>query len=142
MALKILELHHHALRVSPEPGSLDKSLAFYRDVLGLTSDPGRPDFSLGGAWMDVGRKAQIHLMAIDGTSAVASDPRLDPTRPHVALAVADIQEAKSELDRQGVRYLALSVMGDARMEQLFMLDPGGNVIELHQIGTCRCNRPD
>jgi hypothetical protein len=26
------------------------------------------------------------------------------------------------------------------IEQIFMDDPFGNMIELHQIGTCRCNR--
>ena len=41
MAVKVLELHHHGIRVKPE--ETEKSLAFYRDVLGLAPDPGRPN---------------------------------------------------------------------------------------------------
>ena len=57
----------------------------------------------------------------------------------MALAVPDIQEAKAELDRMGVELL-----GDPRAwsgpqsQQIFMYDPFGNMIELHQAGTCRC----
>ena len=45
MAVKVLELHHHGIRVGPTPEQLNKALAFYCDVLGLTPDPGRPEIS-------------------------------------------------------------------------------------------------
>ena len=43
MAVKVLELHHHGIRVGPTTEQLSKALTFYRDVLGLTPDPGRPE---------------------------------------------------------------------------------------------------
>jgi hypothetical protein len=88
--------------------------------------------------MDVGGTAQIHLMGVNGVSKFAKGPDKDPSRPHVALAVASIDESQKELDRLGVEYwMAESVVGpDSR--QLFMYDPFGNMIELHQIDTCRC----
>jgi hypothetical protein len=56
----------------------------------------------------------------------------------VALAVASIQETRQELDRLGVAYwVAESVVGP-QSQQIFMKDPFGNMIELHQVDTCRC----
>ncbi len=139
MAVKVLELHHHGVRIGPSRSEVDRALAFYRDVLGLAPDPGRPHIpSIDGYWMDVGGSAQIHLMGVEGASKFAQGPGKDPSRPHVALAVPDIQEAKTELDRMGVDYWVTRGVVGPESEQIFMSDPFGNMIELHQIGTCRC----
>jgi hypothetical protein len=58
----------------------------------------------------------------------------------VALAVADIDEARAELERQGVPHWTIEGLVGENSDQVFVEDPFGNVIELHQIGTCRCNR--
>jgi hypothetical protein len=58
----------------------------------------------------------------------------------VALAVPDVQEARQELERLGVSYFVLKGVVGPESEQLFVTDPFGNLIELHQVGTCRCNR--
>ena len=90
--------------------------------------------------MDVGGTAQIHLMGVDGQSKFAVGPDKDPSQPHVALAVADIQEARAELERMGVEHwVTLGAVG-RESQQIFMLDPFGNMVELHQAGTCRCIR--
>ena len=139
MAVKVLELHHHGIRVGPSPADVKKALGFYQDVLGLQPDPGRPHIpTIDGYWMDVGGTAQIHLMGVNGQSKFAKGPGRDPSTPHVALAVADIQETRKELDRLGVDYwVAESVVGP-QSQQIFMKDPFDNMIELHQIDTCRC----
>jgi catechol 2,3-dioxygenase-like lactoylglutathione lyase family enzyme len=139
MALNVLELHHHGIRVGATEADADKALAFYRDVLGLVPDPGRPHIpTIPGYWMDVGGRAQIHLMGVNGQSKFAKGPGRDPASPHVALAVPDIQEARRELDRLGVDYwITEGVVGPESL-QVFMHDPAGNMIELHQAGTCRC----
>jgi hypothetical protein len=56
----------------------------------------------------------------------------------VALAVPDIQEAKAELDRMGVEHWVTRGVVGPESQQIFMYDPFGNMIELHQAGTCRC----
>jgi len=139
MAIKVLELHHHGIRIGPSPEAVSKARKFYGDVLGLDHDPGRPNIpTIDGYWMDVGGTAQIHLMGVDGQSKFDRGPEQDPSLPHVALAVADVQETKKELDRLGVEYwVAESVVGP-QSQQIFMKDPFGNMIELHQIDTCRC----
>ena len=35
MAVKVLELHHHGIRVGPSPADVKKAYGFYHDVLGL-----------------------------------------------------------------------------------------------------------
>jgi len=139
MALKVLELHHHGIRIGPSADDAKKAHAFYHDVLGLNPDPGRPRIpSIDGFWMEVGGAAQIHLMGVDGDSVFSQGPGKDPSRPHVALAVADIQEAKKELDRMGVSYWVGKGIVGPESQQIFMDDPFGNMIELHQADTCRC----
>jgi catechol 2,3-dioxygenase-like lactoylglutathione lyase family enzyme len=139
MAIKVLELHHHGIRVGPSEADVKKALSFYHDVLGLDPDPGRPHIpTIGGYWMDVGGTAQIHLMGVDGQSKFAEGPGKDPSHPHVALAVPDIQEAKKELERLGTSFWVTRGVVGPESQQIFMHDPFGNMIELHQIGTCRC----
>ncbi|HEV8440671.1 MAG TPA: VOC family protein [Methylomirabilota bacterium] len=139
MAINVIELHHHGIRIGPSETDVKEAFAFYHDVLGLDPDPGRPPIpSIGGYWMDVGDNAQIHLMSVDGQSRFAQGPGKDPASPHVALAVADIQQARRELDRLGVDYFFTEGIVGPESQQIFMKDPSGNMIELHQVGTCRC----
>ena len=140
MAIQVLELHHHGIRVRPEKA--DEVKAFYEGVLGLSADPGRPNIpGIPGYWMDCGNDTQIHIMGCEGMSRYAQgSPEKDPTRLHVALAIPDIQEAKSELDRMGVKYWTIKSVVGPELEQIFMDDPNGNLVELHQIGTCRCKQ--
>ncbi len=139
MAIKVLELHHHGIRVGSTELDADRALAFYRDVLGLAPDQGRPYIpDIPGYWMEVGDAAQIHLISAQGLSRLADGPGRDPAGPHVALAVPDILEARQELERLGIDYWCLKGVTGPETEQLFMTDPFGNVIELHQAGTCRC----
>jgi catechol 2,3-dioxygenase-like lactoylglutathione lyase family enzyme len=139
MAIEVLELHHHGIRIGPDAESVKKAHDFYHTVLGLDADPGRPTIpTIDGYWMDVGGTAQIHLMGVDGQSKFAKGPGRDPSRPHVALAVADIQAARQELDRLEVDYWVAEGVVGPQSQQIFMHDPFGNMIELHQLDTCRC----
>jgi len=140
MAVKVLELHHHGIRVGHTDDAVTQALDFYQNVLGLAPDPGRPFIpTIPGYWMDVGGRAQIHLMGVNGQSKFAKGPGKDPASPHVALAVPDIQEARGELDRLGADYWVAEGIVGPESQQIFMHDPFGNLIELHQAGTCRCN---
>ena len=139
MAIEVLELHHHGIRIGPDAAAVKKAHDFYHTVLGLDPDPGRPTIpTIDGYWMDVGGTAQIHLMGVDGQSKFAKGPGRDPSQPHVALAVADIQAARTELDRLKVEYWVAEGVVGPQSQQIFMHDPFGNMIELHQLDTCRC----
>lgn len=144
MAIQVLELHHHGIRIGKSAEDVEKAQQFYSEVLGLQTDTGRPTIpGIPGFWMYVGNdqhSAQIHLMGAEGRSPIARSDVEDPTIPHVALAVADIQEAKRELDQRGVWYWQIQGLVGQNSDQIFVRDPFNNVIELHQIGTCRCNK--
>jgi len=81
---------------------------------------------------------QIHLIGGDLPSRFAQGPGKDPTTPHVALAVENIVETKAELDRLGADYWSLKGATGPDAEQLFLNDPCGNMVELHQYDKCRC----
>jgi catechol 2,3-dioxygenase-like lactoylglutathione lyase family enzyme len=139
MAVKVLELHHHGIRVGSSPEEVETARRFYQDVLGLEPDRGRPHIpTIDGYWMNVGGAAQVHLMGVQGLSKFAEGPGKDPSNPHVALAVPDIQDARKELDRLGVAYWVSRGVVGPESQQIFLLDPFGNMVELHQLGTCRC----
>lgn len=144
MPIKVLELHHHGIRIGTSAEDVEKARNFYTNVLGLEADAGRPNIrGIPGFWMYVGNEqhtAQIHLMGAEGRSPMARSDLEDPTIPHVALAVEDIEEAKRELDSQGIWYWQIQGLVGNYSDQVFVRDPCGNVIELHQIGSCRCNK--
>ena len=110
------------------------------DFIGLKGDTSDNIPGIPGYWMDCGNDTQIHIMGCDGMSRYAKGPKQDPTTLHVALAVPDVQEAKRELDRMGVKYWSIVSVVGPQLEQLFMDDPHGNLIELHEAGTCRCKK--
>ncbi len=94
MAIEVLGIHHHATRIDANKAAAVAK--FYKDVLGLGADPGRPTIpGVPGFWINVGDGGQIHLIGGAQPSTLAKGPGQDPTIPHVALAVADIQPPRS-----------------------------------------------
>ncbi len=144
MPIKVVELHHHGIRIGTTTEEVEQARQFYTDVLGLQTDPGRPNIpSIPGFWMYVGQgeqTSQIHLMGARGMSPMARSEKEDPTLPHVALAVENIQEAREELERRGIWHWRIQGLVGNNSDQVFVQDPFGNVIELHQVGSCRCNK--
>lgn len=106
-------LHHASIRVA----DLARSIRFYEGVLGLRPLP-RPELGIAGRWYGIGG-GQLHL--IEG--AAPATP-FDPSGPHFALAVADLDAARRELASAGISTL------DPGGNQLWIQDPDGNVVEL------------
>ncbi len=80
-----LGVHHVSINVRDAA----EGVAFYTDVLGLATRDDRPDFGIGGAWLDIGGQ-QVHLIE-------TSVP--DDCGQHFAIHVADIDAAVAELAR-------------------------------------------
>lgn len=137
MTLKIAEFHHLAVRIAPGPDSAGAALRFYNDVLGLETDYASWDRPGEGPRLNAGAHAQIHLVPGVARLALASG-ELDVTAPHIAGAVASIDDAQAELDRLEIAYRVVHGRLGPDSRQLFFADPAGNLIELHQLGTCRC----
>lgn len=138
MAIKILGIHHHAVKINDKNQPLEAVHDFYTNVLGLNHDEGRPGMGVPGWWINVG-DAQIHLIGGPEPSQYAKGPGQDPAAAHVALAVEDIVETRKELERLGVDFWTLEGVSGPDAQQLFVNDPCGNMIELHQHDNCRCS---
>jgi len=108
------KLDHASIRIQ----SLEQSRKFYEDVLGLQPLP-RPDFGFPGKWYGLG-EGQLHLIQNDGKMA----GHIDPTAPHFAIAVDDFGALRQKLKDAGLETL------DFGGEQMWVLDPDGNTVEL------------
>ena len=138
MVIRVLELHRTAVRVPASGEAASAAFNFYTRVLGLVPDSSHPGLpGVRAQWLGAGRHAQVQIVAAGG-SQVAPDVGLDPSFPHMAFAVADIAAAKAELDRLGVPHRCLPGLVISAALRVLLRDPAGNLIELHQIGTCRC----
>jgi catechol 2,3-dioxygenase-like lactoylglutathione lyase family enzyme len=116
---------------------LDKTRAFYCDVLGLRSGS-RPPFRFEGLWIYAGDVACIHVAqraSYDATSRSAVNPP-DPNDhgsgsvDHIAFAATDYDELVASFEKHGVRYRATRVPGKD-LRQLFVFDPDGIQIEIN-----------
>jgi catechol 2,3-dioxygenase-like lactoylglutathione lyase family enzyme len=114
-----LAIHHVSVNVS----DVDAGVAFYLDVLGGSLRSDRPDFSFGGAWINLGGQ-QVHL--IEATVP----PNMGQ---HFAIQVGDLDAVVDELRAKGLEVRDPVGVGPNR--QSFVNDPAGNTIELHEVGT-------
>jgi glyoxylase I family protein len=108
---------HHVSLMTPV---VDETVAFYVDVLGLVPRTDRPDFGVGGAWLDAGGQ-QVHL--IEG-------PTPNYAGQHFALRVEDLDAVIAELRDQGFDVADPLVTTVSR--QTTIRDPAGNVVELNE----------
>jgi catechol 2,3-dioxygenase-like lactoylglutathione lyase family enzyme len=128
--VKVVGMIHSGLRVDPSDQTIEAVREFYGDILGLEADPSRPQIpGVPGFWFNVGPN-QIHIMGARDASPIALEPGKDPTLPHVALVVDDLEAAKAEFARRGIEHWVIgNVVG---RQQLFARDPSGNMLEFQQ----------
>lgn len=111
--MKPIRLHHASIRV----GDLERSRAFYEKLMGLGTIE-RPELGFPGVWYGIG-EGQLHLIQRD-----ALGMKIDPTGPHFAVEVDDLDEARRELREAGLETL------DPGGDQLWVLDPDGYTVEI------------
>ena len=122
--MTILGLHHASLLIA----DLGRSLAFYRDTLGLDTDPARPELGYPGAWLNLGGQ-QIHLLQLPNPDPVTGRPGHGGRDRHAALWVSDLSALCGALEDAGVEY-SLSRSG---RRALFCRDPDGNALEFMEL---------
>jgi catechol 2,3-dioxygenase-like lactoylglutathione lyase family enzyme len=116
---------------------LEKTRAFYCDVLGLTSGP-RPPFRFKGLWIYAGEVACIHVAdraSYDQTSRTEANPadavdHGSGSVDHIAFAATNCDELTASFTRHGVPYRTTQVPGKD-LRQLFVFDPDGVQIEIN-----------
>jgi catechol 2,3-dioxygenase-like lactoylglutathione lyase family enzyme len=125
-------LHHVSILTS----DVGRSLAFYRDIFGLTPLP-RPDFPIGGAWLSCGDR-QVHLVAhAPGTFRTGG---IDNNDTHFAFRTDDFDGVVGQLEAHGFsehapegdpKRIMMKRTGAAGFAQLYVLDPDRNVVEVN-----------
>jgi len=114
-------LHHVSLIVA----DTERSLAFYRDLLGLKPDPARPDLGYPGAWLRIGSQ-QIHLLELPNPDPIEGRPAHGGRDRHVALTVESLDPLAAGLDALGIPY----TRSRSGRRALFCRDPDANAVEL------------
>lgn len=110
------QLHHASIRVA----DLERSRAFYGGLLRLP-EIDRPDLGFPGSWYGIGA-SQLHLIQREPLPL-----KIDPTGPHFAIEVENLDEARRELKAYGAEVL------DPGGDQLWVLDPDGYTVEITQV---------
>jgi lactoylglutathione lyase len=116
--MKILELNHVAIHVA----DVERSSAFYRDVLRLESLP-RPAFDFPGAWFRLGTSQELHLIGRPGPVALIDGNN------HFALRVEDIVAWQKYLEQAGAEFRPMQQRPDGAW-QIFLRDPDRHFVEL------------
>ncbi len=128
----IESLHHVSLPVA----DLDRSKAFYRDIMGL-KEIERPPCDFPGAWFELGDR-QLHLIVHDN-STFRKGKVVDSRDIHFAIRVISYSEAREYLHSKGFHTDAEDEFKKMKEDpysltgwpQLYIMDPDRNVIELN-----------
>lgn len=130
MKAAITGLFHVAVKTA----DLERTLRFYRDVMGLAEAP-RPDFGYPGAWLAIpgpqgAGPAIVHVYA--GGAALAADavvPSGTAAIDHVSLTATGYDAWRNRFDAAGLPWREFIVPGTFYW-QLFVYDPSGVQLEL------------
>ena len=102
---------------------VERTVAFYRDVVGLENGP-RPDLGFPGAWMYASGRPILHI---------SGGRKKDDLRPgvidHMAFSASGLGDVLARLDRMGIHYAHRRQAG-AGTWQVFFFDPNGARVEL------------
>jgi catechol 2,3-dioxygenase-like lactoylglutathione lyase family enzyme len=118
-AMTLKRLDHVNIRT----GRLDELRAFYGEFLGLKEGK-RPAFSIGGAWLYLGKQACVHLVEV-GETPEANTPRVE----HFAFMAEGLPDTRARLEAAGHAFREVEVPG-CGWTQIFLRDPDGNNVEL------------
>ena len=102
---------------------LDATRSFYARILGLVDGP-RPELGFPGAWMYIGERAVLHIVAgraVPSESAGVLD--------HMAFGGTGLREMAALLQADAVEYLLRRQAGSGPW-QLFFHDPSGARVEV------------
>ncbi len=117
--MRFAQLNHVALHVA----DVEKSVAFYRDVLRLEPIP-RPAFSFPGAWFRLGIDQELHLIGGRDREVVSHN-----RGNHFALLVDDFDAWEKYLTENNVKFAPRRLRPDGAL-QLYVIDPDGHYVEL------------
>ena len=128
----ITGLAHACFNVS----DLDRSLAFYRDTLGLIQafEFKDKDGRRKGVYLQAGRRTFIELFLGN------PQPVKDASYRHICLEVDDMDDTVRTLREKGLT-VSDPILGLDQSHQAWLTDPDGNRIELHAYTPASWQKP-
>ena len=118
--MQIQAIHHVSLLIA----DTERSLGFYRDLLGLSVIK-RPELGFPGAWLAIGDR-QLHLLELPNPDAEVERPEHVGRDRHLALTVEGLEELEQRLAQAAIP-ITRSKSG---RNAIFCRDPDGNGVEL------------
>ena len=121
------QLQHAAFHTT----DLDKARDFYGRILGL-QEIVRPNVMSSGIWYSAGPAHELHITLSDSDGVPKPGRDINPRKRgvegrHLAFAVADMEETKNLLDKEGIPYVG----SNDDLPQIFVEDFDGNLVELN-----------
>ena len=102
-----------------------RALKFYRDILHLELDRGRPELAYAGAFLNLGDGRQIHLIELPNPDPIEGRPAHGGRDRHMALRVSRLVDVVSSLEAAEIPY----TLSSSGRRALFCRDFDGNAIE-------------
>ena len=135
-------LYHVGLTVE----NLEESVAFYRDVVGMTEIPESSNLEIGGVWFDQltendGAKLRVSHLDLDGVQlqlveyAAAGGGRLQLQHkmvgnPHLCIDMGDIDARHAALEAEGrFKISPIVTIGGTSIRSFYVTDPNGVLVE-------------
>lgn len=141
-----LRLHHVNVTSDFMPGLVE----FYQDAMGLNMVPSPEMIATTAAETDDGNEAwdqaakffdagdpnelQIHVTQRQPYLAAQEGHSVNPLiSGHFAFRTDNLEEIKKRLDDAGIAYDDWGIWSVEGWHQIFLTDPAGNMIEIHQV---------
>ncbi|KAK4745974.1 hypothetical protein SAY87_012286 [Trapa incisa] len=127
--LRLKSLNHISLVCR----SVEESIYFYQNVIGLTPIRRPGSFDFDGAWL-FGHGIGIHLLQSDDPESMGEKREINPKDNHISFQCDSMQTVEKKLKEMEIKHVRSKVVeGGIEVDQLFFHDPDGFMIEI-----CNC----
>ena len=126
----------HHLNLASDGDGVERTVAFYRDLLELTPvelPRDQAEYSAGIHTMADPSGYQYHFVPAERDFTERESLPVNPLIGHLAFRVDDIAALRERLDAAGIPYSDMGVWAIKGWHQLFCEDPDGRVVEFHQV---------
>ncbi|XP_004236038.1 glyoxylase I 4 [Solanum lycopersicum] len=114
--------------------SVEKSIEFYKNVLGFVPVRRPGSFNFNGAWL-FSYGIGIHLLQSEDPEKMPKKTEINPKDNHISFQCESIDAVEKKLTEMGIKYARQLVEeGGIYVDQLFFHDPDGFMVEI-----CNCD---
>ncbi|CAN4086380.1 unnamed protein product [Withania somnifera] len=114
--------------------SVEKSIEFYKNVLGFVPVRRPGSFNFNGAWL-FSYGIGIHLLQSENPDDMPKKTEINPKDNHISFQCESIDAVEKKLTEMGIKYVRQLVEeGGIYVDQLFFHDPDGFMVEI-----CNCD---